>query len=222
MKPLRSLLIAILLVCLFHPVFGQESEQEQDYYNVLQTYYLKKDKDIVNKTISFLNNTQIDYTKAQPHLTGFFGALFASDAKIKTDFSDKINKIKDADFKKLFTHLLSTTIDSIYAKTPITPAYNDMNWSSYFATGNTKFLNNIIANMHFDDERKDMNLFMTGASAKWSLCSNAQQDKNVNAYLVSLKGTNPMISEILNKQPADIFQETVDVVKAQKAKGLWK
>jgi len=35
--------------------------------------------------------------------------------------------------------------------TPISPALNDMNWSSYFATGDVKYLDRIISNIHYSE-----------------------------------------------------------------------
>ena len=151
----------------------------------------------------------------------FFGALFTSDTVVKRKILSEINQLENSDFKKLFTLLDTSNIDTIYYNEKKSPAYNDMNWSSYFASGNLKYLDNIISNIHYSNERIDMNLFLTGASAKWSLCSNARQDLNVKKYLKSQKKNNKSVGEILKKEPYEFKEETITVIKEQRAKGLW-
>jgi len=97
-----------------------------------------------------------------------------------------------------------------------------MNWSSYFATGDVKYLKKIISDIQLADDRKDMNLFLTGITARWSLCSNAKEDKKVKDYLFTLKDKSPVIGDILKKEPEEFNQEMVDVLKEQRAKGIWQ
>ena len=215
----KFLTILILIVSLSNTVIGQN--KERGFSDILQTYYLHKDKDITEKTIVFLNSPQADFVRLKPILTGFFGALFASDTVVKRNIISEINQLENSDFKKLFSLLDTSNIDTIYFNEKKSPAYNDMNWSSYFASGNLKYLDNIISNIHYSNERIDRNLFLTGASAKWSLCSNARQDLNVKKYLKSQKKNNKSVGEILKKEPYEFKEEMITVIKEQRAKGLW-
>jgi hypothetical protein len=199
---------------------GFSSGQERTFSDILQTYYLYKDKDLVEKTIQMLNSPQTEYKRFETLLTGFYGALFSIDTLTKNSFNSNLDRFQNADFKKLFKQLSTSNIDSIYSKTPLSPEYNDMNWASFFATGDVKFLNKIIANISHAQDRVDRNLFLTGASAKWSLCSNARQDKRVKEHLEGLK-ENKNIQEILDKHPQALRQEMIDIIKGQRAKGLW-
>jgi hypothetical protein len=210
-------IVCVIVISLFP---GFSSGQERTFSDILQTYYLYKDKDLVEKTIQMLNSPQTEYKRFEPLLTGFYGALFSIDTVTKNSFNSNLNRFANADFKKLFIHLSSSNIDSIYSKTPLSPEYNDMNWASFFATGDVKFLNKIIANISHAEDRVDRNLFLTGASAKWSLCSNARQDKRVKEHLDGLK-ENKTVQEILNKHPQEFRQEMIDIIKGQRAKGLW-
>ncbi|HEY0031310.1 MAG TPA: hypothetical protein VGC65_11165 [Bacteroidia bacterium] len=200
--------------------FGQAASR--GFSEILQTYYLYQDKDVVDKTISYLNNPEADYKRMEPVLTGFFAALFAKDSLVKNEFGTKIEKLDRQEFKDLFTALELSNVDSVYAKTPLSPAYNDMNWSSFFATGEVKYLDRIINNIHLSDDRIDRTLFLTGASAKWSLCSNARQDQLVKEHLASSKVEKKNIKEILKKEPAEFKEEMKEIVKQQREKGLWK
>ncbi len=219
MKKLRTIVMLLITVLFSNLIYGQDSQR--DFSEILQTYYLHKDKDLVEKTIEFVNNPKADYKRLEPILTGFFGALFSADSVIRNKFYTNADKFKTQEIKHLFSFLNATDIDSIYSKTPLTPAFNDMNWSSYFATGNVKFLNKIISNISLAENRIDRNLFLTGASAKWSLSSNAKQDKQVKEHLVNQKENKKAIKEILKKEPQEFKQEMKDVIAEQRAKGLW-
>lgn len=219
MKQFRTIVILLITVLFSNLIYGQDSQR--DFSEILQTYYLHKDKDIVARTVEFVNNPKANYKRLEPILTGFFGALFSADTVVRSEFLKNSDKFQNKDFKQLFTFLNTTNIDSIYSKTPLTPAFNDMNWSSYFATGNVKFLDNIISNISLAEDRIDRNLFLTGASAKWSLCSNARQDKQVKEHLITQKDNKKVIKEILKKEPQEFKQEVKDVIAEQRAKGLW-
>lgn len=219
MRKFKFFIHFLIIVSFSNLASGQEIQR--NFSDILQTYYLNKDKDVVEKTIVFLNNPKSDYNRFEPILTGFYGALFSIDTAIKNDFFLNLNRLEKSEFVQLFIFLNATNIDSIYSKTPLSPAYNDMNWSSYFATGDVKFLNKIIANIHHAENRIDRNLFVTGATAKWSLCSNAKQDKQVKEHLTTLKDNKKIIKAILKRDPHEFKQEMTDVIIKQRANGLW-
>ncbi len=219
MRQLRTFIILLVTVSFSNLTYGQDSQR--NFSEIMQTYYLNQDKDLVEKTIEFVNNPKADYKRLEPILTGFFGALFSADTTVRSAFLKNSDKFQNIDFKQLFIFLIATNIDSIYAKTPLTPAFNDMNWASYFATGNLKFLDRIILNIPLVENRIDLNLFLIGATAKWSLCSNARQDKKVKEHLSNQKVNKKVIKEILKKEPQEFKQEMKDIIAEQRAKGIW-
>jgi hypothetical protein len=219
MRQLRNIIILFGTVWFSNFAYGQYSQR--DFSEIMQTYYLHQDRDIVEKTIEFANNPKADYKRLEPILTGFFGALFSADTTVRSAFMKNSDKFQNIDFKELFIFLNTTNIDSIYSKTPITPDFNDMNWASYFATGNVKFLDRIISNIPLAENRVDLNLFLTGITAKWSLSSNARQDKQVKEHLRNQKENKKVIKEILKKDPEKFKQDLRDIVIEQRAKGLW-
>lgn len=214
-------IINIFLLTFCVSTFSYGQTPERSFSDILQTYYLHKDKDIVNKTIDFVNHAPVNYKKLEPILTGFFGAIFLYEKDIKKSFISNFDKIEKSDIKELFINLSSSNIDTLYTKLKITTEYNDMNWASYFASGNIKYLDNIISNLPYDNERTDLTLFLAGATAKWSLCSNATQDKLVKKHLNSLKGKNENIKEILKEEPQYFKDKMVAIIKEQKSKGIW-
>lgn len=199
--------------------YGQTTER--NFSNILQNYYVYKDKDLVDKTIDFVNHSTITYQKIEPILSGFFGALFLSDKEVKKSFESHFDKIEKQEIRKLMMILSASNRDTLYSKTKVTTEYNDRNWASYFATGNLKCIDNIIANVPYENERTDLSLFLAGASAKWSLCSNAKQDELVKKYLTGLKDKNENSKEILQEDPQYFKNKMVQIIKEQRLKGIW-
>ncbi|SEF94151.1 hypothetical protein SAMN05421847_1092 [Halpernia humi] len=218
MRLFKNLLVLFSVV--FFSTFAFAQKPERGFTEILQTYYLHQDKEVVQKTIDFVNKPTSEYKRLEPIMVGFFGALFSKDATIKNEFVKNIDKISNVDFKKLFVFLSETDINSIYAKAPLSPAFNDMNWSSYFATGNVKYLDKIILNIPLAANTNDLTLFLTGSTAKWSLCSNAKQDQKVKEYLTSEESSNPSLKEILEKNPDEFQKELMDGIMRFKNKEL--
>jgi len=213
--------IFLLATALLPSKISFAQNTDRDFKQILQTYYLHKDKDVVNKAIDFINTTSMDYIKLSPIITGFFGAAFLNDEALKKDFTSNINRLQKTEFKQLFVFLFSSNIDTLYSQTKISASLNDMNWSSFFATGNTKYLDNIISHIPYMENRIDLNLFLAGATAKWSLCGNSKNSDVVNKYLNSLKDTNPSIKEILEKEPQYFNEMIIGILKKQKEIGVW-
>jgi hypothetical protein len=193
----------------------------QDLSNILQTYYLTKPDHLLETTIAFVNSPQVE-SEMQFMFLGFYGALFSVDTMARNEFRANLERIEQDDIREYFRRLLTFNIDSLYEEAKYSALYNDLNWASFFATGHLKYIDNILKVAEHDSERKDLNLYLAGSSAKWSLCSNALQDKNVKQYLVSIKCTNPLIKNILSKKPEQHYNETVKVLKTQKKKGVWQ
>lgn len=218
---MRTFKIICLLITLTFPDFLFGQDNQRSFSEMLQTYYSHKDKNLIERTIDELNKPKTEFKRLKPIITGFFGALFSTDTIVRNKFNSNLNKINNEDFKELFKYLINTNIDTIYTKTPLSPEFNDMNWASFFSTGDVKYIDNIISNISLAENRIDRNLFLTGASAKWSLCSNAIQNEQVKKHLEKVKNNNKLIKEILKKEPQEFKQEMIDILKEQIAKGLW-
>jgi hypothetical protein len=220
MKQIKTV-ISILLFLLF-PNLTWSQNEHSDLSEILQTYYKSKDGQLVIKTINFANSDEANFEELQPIFTGFFGALFYSDADIKNQFKDKLQSFTNENFKQLFGSLIYRNGSSLFDRSLTLPSQNDMFWSAYFATGDSQYLDKIIANAALAEDRADINLFLTGASASWSLCSNAKQNDDVRNYLVSKKDSTPLIKEILEAEPSEFKAKIVKIIKEQREKGVWK
>lgn len=197
----------------------QAQDGEAEYGNMLQTYYSQNDPDLVGKTVAFVNTTSMPYQRLAPMLQGFFGALFQQNSALQTTFYARLAEVKPPEYQQLFQRIRRTNLDSLYAQIRPTPQLNDMNWASYFATGNTKYLDNLLHNAQYYAERKDLVLFVTGSSAMWSLSSNARQHPAVQAYLAKAKSKNAALA--LKKEPGYFREEMAEIVRQQRAKGVW-
>ena len=214
--------ITLALFCFAFIFQGYAQISDNEYSHLLQTYHLQKDKQLVEKSLQYFNATPEHRLEMEPMIIGFYGALFADDAQIKEQFVTIIPQLRDTTLQQLFSFILSQDLDQLIEKIGASTSTNDLNWSAYFATGNVKYLNNIITALVYCTERVDMNLFLSGQSAKWSLRSNAGQDPTVKTYLESIKSNQPKIAELLAMEPSAIHAEMIDILKAQKAKGIWK
>lgn len=217
LSALKLALLFALNLLLTTAALAQDGEAE--YGNILQTYYTQNDPELVAKTVTFVNTTSMPYQQLAPMLQGFFGALFQQNPAVKTALLARLGDVKPPEYQQLFRRLGHTSLDSLYAQARPTPQLNDMNWSSYFATGNTKYLDNLLRNTQYYEERKDLTLFVTGSSAMWSLSSNARQHPAVGAYLAKAKNKNAALA--LKKEPGYFREEMTNIVRQQRAKGVW-
>jgi hypothetical protein len=101
--------------------------------------------------------------------------------------------------------------------------YQQPNWQQY----PPEYLKKILQQVPLADERKDFKTWATGATAKWSLASNAKQHALVRSILEEERKTagqqmQEIISDLLTGDPERFRQEMKDTYAKQKAAGKWK
>lgn len=226
---LKLILLFLLPLC---PLFPDEpglSQAKAEYEAFVKFYYKHKDVSHMNDAISFVG--RCDFTSKPdavfPVIT-FFAVIFSENPEKVEGWQELINqqnKVTQALFEKAID--LSKDLGKIFETDTATARFNDLCWAAFFASGDVKYISKVIANLKYCDERKDMMLFLAGASAKWSLSSNARihakVKKTLNAAALTEKDprVKSHISEILNQTPSSIQQETISTLKDQKAKGIW-
>ncbi|SFS31992.1 hypothetical protein [Lutibacter maritimus] len=214
--------IALLIVTILsfsNTLFSQNNER--NFNQILQTYYIEKDNMLLEHSIDFFNNINPDNKNLKHIIIGFFGGLFIDSPEIKNDFKNNIEKFQNENIKNMFTSLTNENIKTFMSKYPISPSFNDMNWAAFFSTGKTEYLDLIFNNCSEAENRTDFNLFLTGASAKWSLCSNSKQHEKVKEYLESNTTNREMAQEILNSDVSELKSNIVTIIKEQREKGIW-
>ncbi len=197
--------------------------QGEDYYQLQMYYYQNKDDSIVDSTISFLNeNTDMD-GKAQFKQAAFLIALFDDQPSIKKAFREKESLVENN--KRVIQYALDMDIDAFIFSKQVNSTWNDVYWSMFFATGNNDFLDLLIENISYNNERKDLIKYLAGASAKWSVASNIRQHEQVGSYIHSLIDSNDESSQLLSDLfELDLYEfkkETEMIIREQREKGIW-
>jgi len=224
MKTKKSILkkstTIILLMTVFSFSQNRFSQKEKINFNkITQRYYLEKDDKLVQHSIDYFNNPNLNSIKNKNFIIGFYGALFLESSEIKKEFKDNIDKFKNKDIRNFFNLLIDKNIKTTMREYPISPAFNDMNWAAFFSTGKTKYIDHIIKNSSEAGNRVDIKLFFTGTSAKWSLCLYSKRHKKVKEYLQS--NYKELAEEIIKSNPVDFKKNVIKVIKEQRKKGIW-
>jgi hypothetical protein len=122
---------------------------------------------------------------------GFYQTWLALHPASRADFRRALSQAS-AGSPAAWQQLLLSLTDPPYApRTPgqgPTPPHNDYLWGAFFATGQPRYLDSLVAqcrylNVPHPDANYRQLFFFTGQSAVWSLKANARQDSTVAAYL---------------------------------------
>jgi hypothetical protein len=128
-----------------------------------------------------------------------------------------INSLHDP-AKTLLGKAVSSPPDDLLTKIPLSAQKNDMNWACYFVTGNTKYVKNLLDVASNYGERKDKNLYLTAATAMWSLASNSRFPE-VRRYLQS--DPSPVAKALLGTTQEAIEAEIRNTLAEQHRRGIW-
>jgi len=198
-----------------------------EYGYFIETYYLHPEPKLINSAINFIGSS--DNTFANNMKAGIlmsFSCLFSIyDQEHKDKWFQTIKTIKDPK-KSLLTKAINTSPDELLKEVPLSAKKNDMNWACFYITGDNKYIGNIIHTLKHLDNRKNINLYLTAASAKWSLSSNARYHPKVKAEIEFFQKNNKssiqtVANDILSQSPQQIREETISVIKDQKSNGIW-
>ncbi|UFS63469.1 hypothetical protein LOH54_04895 [Sulfurimonas sp. HSL-3221] len=199
-----------------------------EFQGFVHTFYLHPQPELIDSAITFLGSSEMaSNPNAKALLLMSFSSLFSMyDATRKTQWEKTIQGIREP-AKSLLMDALRRSPSALLDAAPLSPAKVDMYWACFFTTGDFEYLYAIIALLKHLDERQDINLFLTAASAKWSLSSNAKIHFKVRMALEAMKaGDLPALQavakEILEVNPTLIREEALAVLREQKRKGIWR
>lgn len=198
------------------------SQNEKLNIDFLQNYYLQKDENLIDKSIQLFNSPDIQENNVNHIIIGFYGALFEKDKKIKKQFQERYTELTNKDIRATFELVFKSKIEELFANIPPTPTINDVYWSAFFSTGDNKYLDEIFANCTYVINQRDLNKYLIGASAQWSMCSNALAHQRVKLFL-EMNQTNPDLARyLLDINPEVLKNGTVDHIKEGRIKGYWE
>ena len=185
----------------------------KDAEGFIQTYYQGPRPQMVGTLIGVLHATAVLHTpNAIPPYIGFFSEVFAGKPDRLPEWQALIAK-QAHPTKGILEWALSVSKDGgVIAIDGHSAALNDMYWGAFFASGDAKYVNKLIDQLRFIDEREQFELFGVGAASKWSLASNARSHTKVRTILDSAKQnadrrTQEIIVELLQTDPVRIRQE---------------
>jgi hypothetical protein len=190
------------------------SQDEMRYQ--LSYYYLKPNSLLLPALIRSIDESGI-LEKESTHspIIGFITTALASSLSDSQVFKETISSLSNNKILFSFCYSLSSTKDTIINWSKHAPSVNDLLWGAFFASGDKRVVERLVSEMQFCDEKDSLQLFLTGASAKWSLSSNAKQHPLVRKYLEELVGKVPEkleghLYEALNVEPSALRQNMIN------------
>ncbi len=132
----------------------------------------------------------------------FFSEVFAANPDRLPQWQVLIEKQDEQTKAALQRALSMSKAGGVLTLRGHSPELNDSYWGAFFASGNPAYLRKLVDQLRYFDERDDLALFMAGASAKWSLASNAESHVIVRSTLETAKRnadtrTQELITELL-------------------------
>lgn len=218
----KTYIIAFTLILL--GIFNSSSAQNEkadQFWKMLKTYYYNPDKSLINKTVDYLNAGIYDADVFELRIKAFYSALFGVNPTIKAEFDKKKAKIKSAELSDLMETVSNMNIEDVYTQAPETPDVNEMLCYSYFATGDTKYIDRLLEKAKDNDERKVLEKYMIGANALWWLATIRDEHPLVQEYLAT-KSSDKNAQTALKSRAYDLKNIQLDILADQKKKGIWK
>jgi hypothetical protein len=212
------------------PAAAQDSPQFRtldDVDRFTQTYYQQPRPELISDLIQGLSSVGLaQRPHAAPPLISFLSEVFAANPSRMTEW--RAVPIEDQTARQLVGQALNLSkYGGVMSKTGHSAELNDMYWGAFFATGNTAYLQKLVDQLHYYDERDNEALFLVGATAKWSLASNARSHPVVRSTLTGNtlstdQRTRDIVIQLLAQDPAQVKQETEEIIARQRQAGTWQ
>ena len=200
---------------------------KEEYGAFLQGYYKNPQPERIETAMRFVAGSSVmtdDNTDLMTQVS--FSCLFALYPDRKPAFKQSIASLGEP-ARTYFQKAVDSDPADLFLQVPLQPKKNDMSWGCYFVTGDVSYAQDVIAALKNLGERQDIWKYLTASSAQWSLSGIAKDDAEVRAALEqAAKDKNKVLADAardaLQKTPGAIRAATIEVIKAQKAAGVWK
>jgi len=222
----RQVLWIIPAFLVITPVSAERIMSADELSSFVESYYLQPKPERIAGAIASLGPSGYAQKPAWGFVT-FFSEVFAAHPEQLSKWK-KIIARQD----KTVRDFLQFSLNLIQSGGPLSlkehsPQVNDMYWGAFFASGHPAYVRRLIDELMYCDERQDMQLFLSGATAKWSLLSNAKSHPLVRQILAQAKNdADPKLREILvimdGQNATDVWRDIQDVLAQQKAAGVWQ
>jgi hypothetical protein len=202
-------------------IYPMDAYRLSDLGNFMDGYYLNPRPELISDAILLLGGLEVRKNSIPPYV-GFFNRVFNDNDKYRSQWNQQI-EMQNEIVRKILSFSMKTKPSVILSKMKVSAAFNDFCWGSYFASGDDRYLEILLDNTKYCSETDDINLFFTGWTAKWSLCSNAKGYKKVRYFLSSKLSVSKdvNIEQILSQEAVEIKDEMFKKVKENKQSGVW-
>ena len=188
----RQTAALLLLAATANIVIAQNASELKtigDVSGFMQGYYLHPQPDRIGDVIDALDPTGFLKRPTNANaVIGFFSEIFAANPNYLPEWQRHVAKQDDQTRTTLERALAVSKSGGVLNNSGHSAELNDACWAAFFATGNPKFVDKIIDQLRYFDERNDEGLFFSGATAKWLVrwryCRNYRGRLKVNVCWV--------------------------------------
>ena len=205
----------------------QKIDSESSLSRFMQPYYLHPRPDLVASAIRYLGSSNVMASNKSAVLPteAFFSVIFSRYPSRRKQWSKLVSE-QHGETRAVLEKALHESPQELIDATAVSPALDDMCWSAYFASGSLTYLNKIVDQLNHLGERKNLTLYLTAASAEWSLSSISRTDRKVRMSMLAMEvGDDPKMraiaAAILKTTPEQIREQTIKVLKRQHKNGIW-
>ena len=229
MKSLYGIaLFSILMSCCASSPQISESTKNitvNEYSDYLMHYYENKNDSIIFDTISvYKDDNNIEMLDTIDSIIIFFFYGIKIDEPLRyNNFRGIITDSKIERLINIFTIIDETDIAAYLEELDASPDLNDVYWTLFFSSGNTKYLDHLLKSvMEYNNETENANYYLAAGSAMWSLASNSQTFPSVRNHVQNNDILSNNIKEyILNNDPGKIQADIIQFINEQRQKGIW-
>jgi hypothetical protein len=194
----------------------------------INKYYLQPSPDRIPEAMAMLTTSGVlQIPEAVGTITGFFSEVFLTNPSRLDGWKSVIDKQPGFAKSVLDSAVSWSKAGGVLQLPGQLPQMNDLYWGAFFASGNPLYVKKLLELAAFATKRDDFNVWMIGATAKWSLARNSRQHFLVHSILEEEKRTSDklkqdLIDDILKRDPERMRQEMVDFRNKQIGAGKWK
>jgi hypothetical protein len=200
---------------------------KEEFGSFMQAYSRNPQPERIEAAVRFAATSEVitdDDTDLMTQMT--FSCLFALHPDRKPAFKQAIQSLSEP-ARAYFQKAIDSDPADLFLQVPVHPKKNDMSWGCYFVTGDVSYAQDVIAALKHLGERQDLIKYLTASSAQWSLSGIAKDDARVRVALENAaKGNDKVVADAardaLQESPEAVRAGSIEVLKAQKAAGVWK
>jgi len=231
---IRDRMLVALTSCAANPAAVQAAQAvprlatPDDVDAFMNDYYLRPRPELIDEVIRALEPSHVlTLERAVGPVTAFFSEVFTANPARIPEWEHVISSQPEVTRRALNRAMTWSKGGGVGQFEERSAETNDLYWGAFFASGNPLYVKKLLALVPLADNLDDARLWATGATAKWSLASNAQQHPAVRSILEAEKATadkrmQDIIAELLTGDPARFQLEMLQTAAKQRAAGKWK